>query len=367
MRRILAGAALLTAGALPLRAQSFRDASVRTGPQFHSYNIKAPINEKISQIAIPVFVLVPVMPSLTVDIGTSYAMVQHQRVTTDASGNPTTIESELSGLTDTQLRANYSIIPQLLVLTAGVNIPTGSATVEPEAVDAASFIGSDFLTFPVSSFGTGLGFTGGLAFARPMGSWNFGAGVSLRQATEYEPFKDASGTAVKFTPGSEYRARMGVDRPFGSGRMAFGLTFSKFGKDKVQDFTYNTGDRFLGQVSLQNSIGDSEVDYSFVLWNLYRANGTQIDQNASPSANITNASIAFGVRGPAQIGFEPMIETRVWTEEGSKSSFVGTLGMRMYIERGRWAIVPGGGFSIGTMQSSTLSGFKATLGMRFGS
>jgi hypothetical protein len=41
--------------------------------------------------------------------------------------------------------------------------------------------------------------------------------------------------------------------------------------------------------------------------------------------------------------------------------------MRMYIERGRWAIVPGGGFSIGTMQSSSLNGFKATLGMRFGS
>lgn len=364
---MLAGALLVSGSAFPAAAQSIWDTSVRTGPQFHSYNIQAPINEKVSQIAMPLFVVVPVVPSLTIDLGTSFAMVQHERVTTDTSGNPTTVESELSGLTDTQLRANYSIIPQMLVFTAGVNIPTGSATVEPEAVDAASFIGSDFLTFPVSSFGTGLGFTGGLAFARPMGSWSFGAGVSLRQATEYEPFKDASGTAVKFTPGSEYRARLGVDRPFGTGRMAFGLTFSKFGEDKVQTFTYNTGDRFLGQVSVQNSIGGSAVDYSFVLWNLYRANGTQIDQNASPSANITNASLAFGVRGPAQIGFEPMVETRVWTEEGSKSSFLGTVGMRIYVERGRWAVVPGGGFSFGTMQSSSLSGFKATLGMRFGS
>jgi hypothetical protein len=365
MRRILAGALLLSGSTLS--AQSFWDTSVRTGPQFHSYSIKAPINEKVSQIAVPVFVLMPVMPSLTIDIGTSFAMVHHERITTDASGNPVTVESELSGLTDTQLRANYSIIPQMLVLTAGVNIPTGSSTVEPDAVDAASFIGSDFLTFPVSSFGTGLGFTGGLAYARPVGSWNFGAGVSLRQATEYEPFKDATGTAVKFTPGSEYRARLGVDRPFGTGRMAFGLTFSKFGEDKVQDFTYNTGDRFIGQLSLNNSIGESGVDYSFVLWNLYRATGTQIDQNASPSANITNASVAFGVRGPAQIGFEPMLETRMWTEEGSKSSFLGTVGMRMYVERGRWAIIPGGGFSVGSMQGSSLNGFKATLGMRFGS
>jgi hypothetical protein len=36
------------------------------------------------------------------------------------------------------------------------------------------------------------------------------------------------------------------------------------------------------------------------------------------------------------------------------------------VDRGRWAIVPGFGFSVGTMQSAALSGFKATLGMRLG-
>jgi hypothetical protein len=364
MRRFIPLALLFTASALP--AQSFWDSSVRTGPQFHSYTLKAPLNEKISQLAIPFFVAVPVMSSLSIDVGTSFAIVNHESTQLDGSGNPTTTKSELSGLTDTQVRANYSFGQDFVVVTAGLNLPTGSATVAPSELTAATRIGSDFLTFPVSGFGSGFGMTGGVAVARPMGAWNVGFGASVRQSTEYEPFLDGTGTPLKFTPGPEYRARLGLDHPYGTGRLSFGLTFSKFGDDKANAITYNTGDRYIAQFAMNNSFGESEVDYSFVLWNLYRTSGTQIDQNASPRGNITNASMSFGVRAPGDIGVEPSIETRLWTEQGTKSSALGTLGIRFYVDRGRWSIVPGAGFSIGTMQSSTLSGFKATLGMRFG-
>ena len=45
---------------------------------------------------------------------------------------------------------------------------------------AASLIGNDFLVFPISSMGSGLGGTGGLALARPLGQWTLGAGLSVR-------------------------------------------------------------------------------------------------------------------------------------------------------------------------------------------
>ncbi|MGH7679871.1 MAG: hypothetical protein ACRENU_15480 [Gemmatimonadaceae bacterium] len=364
MRRLIPLALLLGASALP--AQSFRDASVRTGPQFYSYTLKSPLNEKISELAIPVFVMVPVMTGLTVDVGTAFAMVSHEQ-TQLIGGTPTKVTSELSGLTDTQLRLNYAVGQDFIVLTAGVNVPSGSATVQPEEVTAATRIGSDFLTFPVSGFGSGLGFTGGFALARPMGEWNFGFGASVRQSSEYEPFLDGTGNPLKFTPGPEYRARLGLDHALGTGRMSFGLTYSKFGDDKANATTFNTGSRFIGQFAMNNSLGSSEVDYSLVVWNLFRASGTAIGGGTSPSGNIANASMTFGIRGPRDIGFEPGVETRVWTEQGSKTSFLGTLGMRAYVDRGRWAIVPGAGFSFGTMESATVSGFKATLGMRFGS
>lgn len=363
MRRLIPLALLLSASALP--AQSFWDSSVRLAPAFHSYDIKAPFNEKISEFSLPFAVVIPVLPALTVDVGTAFAMARFERTSLDASGNRTKTTSELSGLTDTQVRANYALGQEFVVLTAGVNLPTGSATVEGAELAAATRIGSDFLTFPISGFGSGFGVTGGVAVARPMGAWNLGFGGSMRQSSEYTPFKDASGTELKFQPGPEYRARLGADRPYGTGRISFGLTFSKFGDDKANSATFNSGDRYIGQFSLSNSFANG-IDYSFVMWNLFRTNGTLIDSSASPSGNITNALMAFGIRAPGDVGVEPSIETRLWTQEGSKTSFLSTLGMRFYVNRGRWAVVPGFGFSLGTMESATLTGFRASLGMRFG-
>jgi len=354
----------LALAASPLSAQGIGDSQVRFGPQFVSYSFSAPVNEKITQLAIPIFTSVPILRSLTIDVGTAYAMTRFERQTLSGTTAVTTT-SELNGLTDTQLRAIYSVGQDLLVLTAGLNIPTGSATIAPGELAAATVIGSDFLSFPVSGFGSGLGMTGGLAFARPLGSWNFGFGASLRYAGEYEPFADASGTATKFQPGPEYRVRTGIDHPFGTGRVVFGLTWSKFGDDKANAASYNTGDRYIGSFGLSNSLGNG-TDWTFALWNLFRTSGTLIDQSASPRANITNASLSFGVRGPADMVLEPSVETRVREEQGAGTSFLGTVGTRLVVNRGGWAIVPGFGFSVGTMQSSTLTGLRGSLAVRLG-
>lgn len=364
MRRLIPLALLLGASALP--AQSFWDSSVRLAPQFHSYEFKAPFNEKVSEFSFPFFVIVPIMPALSVDVGTAFAIANLERTSRDATGAITTSTSELSGLTDTQIRANYMFGQDFVVITAGVNLPTGSATVNPEELDAATRIGSDFLMFPISGFGSGFGVTGGLAVAQPMGAWNVGFGASLRQSSEYEPFRDASGTATKFQPGPEYRARFGAEHPFGTGRMSFGLTYSKFGDDKANAAVFNSGDRYIGQFAMSSSL-ESGVDYSFVVWNLYRTSGTLINNDPSPWGNITNAMMTFGIRGPADVSIEPSIETRLWVQDRSKSSFLTSLGMRFFVNRGSWAVVPGFGFTLGSMESATMSGFRGTLGVRLGS
>ena len=363
MRRLLLLALLFSASALP--AQSFWDASVRAAPQFHSYDIKAPFNEKISEFSFPFFVVVPILPELTVDVGTAFAMARLERTNRDASGAVTKTTSELNGLTDTQVRANYSFGQDFVVVTAGVNLPTGSATVNPDELEAATRIGSDFLMFPISGFGSGFGVTAGVAVAQPVGAWNVGFGASVRQSSEYEPFRDATGLATKFQPGPEYRARLGVDHPYGTGRMSFGLTYSKFGDDKANAAVFSSGDRYIAQFAMNSALKPG-VDYSFVVWNLYRSSGTLINNDPSPWGNITNAMMSFGIRGPADVGIEPSIETRFWAQDKSKSSFLGTFGMRFFVNRGTWSVVPGFGFTLGAMESSTLTGFRATLGMRYG-
>jgi hypothetical protein len=368
VRRLIPIALLASASALPAQGFSFWDASVRGGPQFYSYEIREPLNQRVSQIAVPVFVIVPVTSKFSVDVGTAFAMVNMERDALDGSGNPVVVKSDLSGLTDTQLRANYVFGQDLVVLTAGLNLPTGSSTVAPEELEAATLIGSDFLTFPVSGFGSGLGFTGGVAVARPFGSWNLGFGASLRHSTEYEPgFRSSSGASLKFQPGAEYRARIGADRPFGTGRVSLGFTFSKFGDDRADTSVYNTGDRYIAQVGVSNSLG--RADYSVSLWNLYRTGGTLIDQSPAVRDNITNAMLAMGFRS-RRVVIEPSLESRMWMRQGENVSVLGTVGLRFTVNRGSWAIIPGAAFTAGNLtagtESASLTGYRGTLAVRIG-
>ena len=361
--RLVPLALLLGAASLP--AQGFWESSLRLAPQFTSYQLKSPLNEKISSFSLPVFYVYPVLPALTLDVGTAFATATVKTQSLGLSGTTTTSTSEISGLTDTQIRANYAFGQDFVVLTAGVNLPTGSATVDADQINAATRIGSDFLMFPISGFGSGMGFTGGVALAKPMGMWNVGFGTSVRYSTEFEPFRDASGVTTKFTPGPEYRARLGADMPYGTGRMSFGVTYSSFGDDQSDFGTFSSGDRIIGQFAMNSSM-KNDTDWSFVLWDMYRTAGTLIDGSASPVGNITNALMGFGVRAPGNTSLEPSAEMRVWTQEGSKTSFMTTLGLRLSIPRGRMLIVPGFGFSMGAMEGASLNGFRGTLGMRIG-
>ncbi len=347
--------ALLGSSALP--AQSLWDSSVRLAPQFHAYDIKDSVKQKISEFSVPFHFILPITPAFTLDVGTAFATVEWS----DGSAS-----SSMSGLTDTQIRANYAFGQDFVVITAGVNLPTGSATVDSTQLEAATRIGSDFLMFPISGFGSGLGFTGGVAIARPAGAWNLGFGASVRQSTEYEPFRDpTTGTPVKYQPGPEYRARIGADRPFGVGRASFGLTYSKFGDDKSNAATFNSGNRFVGQFALNDALTNS-VDYSVVLWHLLRTNGTLIDGSPTQRGNITNALLALGIRGSGSVSIEPTLEARTWSQQGTDASYLGTLGTRFVINRGGWAVYPGLGYSIGSMEGVSLSGYRGSIAFRFG-
>ncbi len=168
--------ALLAAPAL--HAQSMFDIGARIAPQYHSYTFKDPTNIKISEFSVPLFVLVPITSSFGFDVGTAYAQ---SRVELTSDGKKTT--SNISGLTDTQIRANLSLGTDFIVITGGVNLPTGRSTVAQDQQLAAGLIGSDFLAFPISNMGSGFGGTGGVALAQPLGGdWNLGIGLSVRRS-----------------------------------------------------------------------------------------------------------------------------------------------------------------------------------------
>ena len=373
MRKFVPLALALVAGPA-LGAQSIFDSELRFAPQFMQYQIKTPSNETISELAVPVFVSIPFGSQFTFDVGTSYARAK------STSGG---VKSEINGLTDTQLRGNLTLGSDFVVLTAGLNLPTGRSSVTTDQQTAAGRIGSDFLAFPISNMGTGLAATAGIAVARPLGDWNIGFGGAVRHSASYDPFDVPGQPALHFTPGDEYRARVGVDRGLLTGRMSLGLTYSAFGSDDAGGSVYNTGNRVIAQAIVTNSVAGSTV--TLAGYNVFRAPGKYASGDPAGRENIANGYLGVGLDMLGTL-VEPSVELRHWlqnipsatvgtttTTERSQSSYLGTIGVRTRIPAMGFSAYPSVGYTMGKLATADASGapvqadmtgFKAQLAIR---
>jgi hypothetical protein len=356
-----------------LRGQSVLDAELRAAPQYVQYQVHAPADETIAELAIPVFVTIPAGPRLTIDVGTAYARAH---VT---SGDRL---SEISGLTDTQIRGNLTLGSDFVVLTAGVSLPTGNSSVTLDQLAAAGRIGNDFLGFPVSNMGTGLAATGGIAIARPVGEWSLGIGAAARRSAAYEPF-DVPGQSFRYQPGNEVRARIGADRPVGSGNLALGVTYSAFGRDDAGGSAYNTGDRVITQGSFTRPVGANEL--TVAAYNVFRSPGSYASGDRAGRENIANLFVSLGVRALGTL-VEPSLEVRHWLQSvfpagdesagpaRSQSSRMATVALRTRVAAWGVSMYPSAAYTMigklatvdasGAPVQANLTGFRAQIAVR---
>jgi hypothetical protein len=306
--------------------------SAITGVQARGYDIDGLSNTR--QIAVPFAIILPVNDRLSVDIGTYYASTKNESVT-------------ISGLTDTQIRASYVFGRDALVTTLMVNLPTGETQTLTES-SATGAAAANFLAFPVNTYRTGLSVTGGLAYATEVGSWNIGLAGSLRMSGEYQPFSDVD--TLDYSPGTEARFKLGVDRAMGSSRLQAGFTFSTFGND---DFTssgtstgsYQPGNRYIGELSLSFLSGSGTI--TGFMWDFFRQ-----EAGGSGPANQENI-FSLGASGSWPLGksmrLEPLVEARFWSpDDGSGRLFGGGAALRIPLG-GRMTLSPMARFDFGQM------------------
>lgn len=352
-------ASLATASATPLAAQIRENGAILTSPTFTSLTFGSGAGARtVSQIALPFVVLLPFSERLSVDVSTAFAT---SNVKVD--GNT---ESEVSGLTDTQIRANWRIGADNVVVTMGLNVPTGQYSIPADKQEAAGQIGNDFLYYPISSMGNGLAVTGGVAYARPYGDWNVGGSLSARKSTEFAAF-DVPAGEVRFTPADEYRVSLNADRPVGDGALSLGLVYSAFGDDLADGTTYSTGDRIIATAGWNFPVAGKDVFLSG--WNLYRLEGEVLGDPA-PAENVFNVSGAISLPYGEYL-VQPSLETRLWQVGGVRAGNLFNLGVRVRIPAGAFGIFPSVGYSLGNIYSvndgsaTGVSGYRASLTVRW--
>jgi hypothetical protein len=356
---LLAAAAPLAA---PLAAQDPTNTAVIVDPQFVSYKLGTGSTARtISQMAVPFAVIVPFSDRFNIDISANYANSQVK-----VPGQAT---STINGLTDTQIRGNYTLGDNAAIITLGINLPTGEYKVPTEQQAAAGEIGNDFLIYPVTSMGNGLAATGGIGFAHTLGEWNLGVGASFRYSTAFDAYQVQT-SVLRFTPGNEARLRVGLDRPVGDGSFNVSLTYSKFGKDAADSYTAPTGDRALAQSALAIPLSGGN-DILLSAWDLYRGTSQQVGpapQTSSPWENVGNLGIAVGFQ-MGGLYFQPNVEERIWNVDGNKAGLITNAGFRLRFDWAGLSMNPSAMYSFGSLYTigqpaTDVTGFKASLLIR---
>jgi len=324
MHRSVVVALLVCAGAGTLQGQASDALYTRwagyTGFQFQSYSFSSPSGSKSSEFAIPVVLVAPLGNSMSVDLTAHYANAK-------TNGGGGGADQTLSGLTDTQLRLLYTLNRDRLVASLSVNLPTGQHTLTTEQFAVYGAVGSNYLSFPVSDFGTAFGATGGLAFATPAGAWNVGISGAVRYTASYNLFSDTAATQT-YKPGIEFRGRLGADRLVGqSSRLLVGLTASTFSNDQLTGSTGTVasgslapGLRIIGDAGWVSAIGRNSL--SIALWDYYRGKGKFADSITTGSENILNAEARFAIPASPQITIQPVVGVRTWSPGQKGGTYV---------------------------------------------
>ena len=306
---------------------------------------------------------VPLTPAFTFDVGTSYA---RSHVEQTVLGKTTT--SEISGLTDTQIRGHYVIGTDFVVLTAGVNLPTGQSTIAEstagrrESRSAAIFSHSRSRTWEPALAARAVSRSRGrsaMESRRRRERASLGAIRSVRRRRRRR--------RCTTNPGNEYRARVGVDRPVGTGRATLGVTYSTFGNDdspaRSTTPAIAISRRRLRTTRLGAGRSRSRVE------SVPHGRHARRRDGARPREHRERGAV---VRCARRVGaIEPNVEGRTWTQPGSSTSLMGTFGVRCSW-RWRLAVMPSVGFSVGRLAAqdnavnttAALTGFHATLAVR---
>lgn len=167
--------------------------------------------------------------------------------------------NQLSGLTDTQLQASYYLENMNLVLTMGLNIPSGKKELSTEEFQTSALISYTYLNFRVPNFGQGFNISPGISWAAPVSDkLVIGVGATYQLKGGFNPMENMPDP---YNPGDEILATLGFDIKL-SRLTSFALDFiyTKYGEDKIGDLkVFNSGDKYMASWQVHTYIGMHEL------------------------------------------------------------------------------------------------------------
>jgi hypothetical protein len=287
-RRIVGAGLLLLLGVLPRQAVG-QELSGVTGGFFESYEFLAPEAagvRRVSLATLPFGARVPIVDRLSAELRGAFARGSMTR--DDGT------EITLSGLTDTELRANVEVLREILTVSAAVLLPTGQSTQSLEESELAGLVAADLLPFRISNWGSGGGAAAVTTLAVPVGGFGLGISAGYTVGQEFEPLADDE---LAYRPGDELRVRMVIDRNIGpSAKASLVLGGQGYRDDELDGRSvFQPGDRYeaIGSVAFRSGGQSSAVIHGGFQ---HRGQGTLLDETLeTPAQDLYSAGVGFRI------------------------------------------------------------------------
>lgn len=140
--------------------------------------------------------------------------------------------NNLNGLSDSKISVKHSLSKYNLILTAGVNIPSGKTKLSANQFETVRFISQDLFGMRTPNFGEGTNVILGASWIHQLSdNYVAGLGASYQIKTEYQPLSSFND---KYKPANEISITGGLDIKLSETQTLTGDIMSVFfGNDKV--------------------------------------------------------------------------------------------------------------------------------------
>jgi hypothetical protein len=177
----------------------------------------------VSQFVIPVAGFIPISDNFE---GRFY--IANAANTLDYLGT----DYKLNGLSDMRLQLNHSFAEDRLLLSVGMNLPTGKKKLNlTEEWLVLEFLSQNYLNFPIRRLGEGLGVNLLFGGATMMNDIRLGGAVEFQYNGSYKPYE----VGGDYKPGNQFSINAGADTKRGTMSYSFGAIYTIYSDDKYED------------------------------------------------------------------------------------------------------------------------------------
>lgn len=188
----------------------------------------------LSQVSVPASASFALGSSWRLDFGASVTNGEVEFA--DSAGRNTTTVS-LSGLSDVRVRASGSVAGDALVVSVGLNLPSGATSLDSAQLRAVRVLAAPAFGIGLPALGFGPAGAIGVVGTRAVGSWVGALGASFEYRGKYSPVAALqSGAAPDYDPGNAMHMSLGLERFVGDSRLSL-----QVGTDLYSDDVLSSG------------------------------------------------------------------------------------------------------------------------------